>query len=390
MESDTRRCDRRREGKIAIILGDDDEFTVGRGDLRRTAWRDAEGSAARAAAARLRVGPFALTSNNISYGAFGEAMHYWDFYPTGDPQTGCIPVWGFATVSESRRGHRRRRALLWLLADGGRGARRADPERERRIHRRRRASSRPAGGLQPLCPLQQRSGLPRRARGADRLAAATLRHLVPDRRLPRRQRVLRREHGARLERVEQDRLQPRLLPGAAPRHAGRADEHRVDVGGEPRVRAVPGLLRPRRPLRRDRDLADRRAGRLRRHERRRGAARDDPRPLARQADVQLFGRRHALGSAGGRQRPARTAPGPVLRPGADQKARRRLGRGRSRRSASRPLGRRSSSKSTTPIGPGCASSRPADARRSRARTANFSTEGPCRRRAQAAGAQGGL
>ena len=29
-------------------------------------------------------------------------MRYWDFYPTGDPATGCIPVWGFATVSESR------------------------------------------------------------------------------------------------------------------------------------------------------------------------------------------------------------------------------------------------------------------------------------------------
>ena len=28
-------------------------------------------------------------------------MHYWDFFPTGDAETGCIPVWGFATVSES-------------------------------------------------------------------------------------------------------------------------------------------------------------------------------------------------------------------------------------------------------------------------------------------------
>jgi hypothetical protein len=29
-------------------------------------------------------------------------MHYWDFFPTGDAAWGCIPVWGFADVSESR------------------------------------------------------------------------------------------------------------------------------------------------------------------------------------------------------------------------------------------------------------------------------------------------
>jgi len=76
-------------------------FTVGRGDLRRTQWRETPAAALRAGQARLRVDLFALTANNVTYGAFGEAMHYWDFFPTGDAQTGCIPVWGFATVSES-------------------------------------------------------------------------------------------------------------------------------------------------------------------------------------------------------------------------------------------------------------------------------------------------
>jgi hypothetical protein len=52
--------------------------------------------------ARLRIDSFALTSNNITYAAFGEAMKYWEFFPTGDPAWGCIPVWGFAEVSESR------------------------------------------------------------------------------------------------------------------------------------------------------------------------------------------------------------------------------------------------------------------------------------------------
>jgi len=76
-------------------------FTVGRGDLRRTQWRETPPAALRAGQARLRVDLFALTANNVTYGAFGEAMHYWDFFPTGDAQTGCIPVWGFATVSDS-------------------------------------------------------------------------------------------------------------------------------------------------------------------------------------------------------------------------------------------------------------------------------------------------
>ena len=76
-------------------------FTVGRGDLRRTQWRSAAPVPLAPGQVRLRIGPFALTSNNVTYGAFGDAMHYWDFYPTGDAATGCIPVWGFATVSES-------------------------------------------------------------------------------------------------------------------------------------------------------------------------------------------------------------------------------------------------------------------------------------------------
>ena len=51
---------------------------------------------------RLRIDRFALTANNITYAAFGEAMKYWEFFPTGDPAWGCIPVWGFAEVLESR------------------------------------------------------------------------------------------------------------------------------------------------------------------------------------------------------------------------------------------------------------------------------------------------
>jgi hypothetical protein len=51
--------------------------------------------------ARLHIERFALTANNITYAAFGESMRYWRFFPA-PPGWGCVPVWGFATVSESR------------------------------------------------------------------------------------------------------------------------------------------------------------------------------------------------------------------------------------------------------------------------------------------------
>ena len=52
--------------------------------------------------ARLALQHFALTANNITYAAFGEAMKYWQFFPAPDAAWGCLPVWGFAVVSESR------------------------------------------------------------------------------------------------------------------------------------------------------------------------------------------------------------------------------------------------------------------------------------------------
>lgn len=49
----------------------------------------------------LRVDHAALTANNITYGAFGSAMRYWEFFPT-EAGWGRIPVWGFADVVASR------------------------------------------------------------------------------------------------------------------------------------------------------------------------------------------------------------------------------------------------------------------------------------------------
>jgi hypothetical protein len=78
------------------------EFIVNRADLRET--RVVQGPSDTAlpdGAVRLRIDSFALTSNNITYGAFGDAMHYWDFFPCPVEGFGRIPVWGFADVEAS-------------------------------------------------------------------------------------------------------------------------------------------------------------------------------------------------------------------------------------------------------------------------------------------------
>ena len=50
---------------------------------------------------RVRIDHFALTANNITYAAFGDAMGYWQFFPTAEEGWGNIPVWGFASVVQS-------------------------------------------------------------------------------------------------------------------------------------------------------------------------------------------------------------------------------------------------------------------------------------------------
>jgi hypothetical protein len=46
----------------------------------------------------LKIDRIAITTNNITYAAFGDAMHYWDFFPAGVENWGHMPVWGFADV----------------------------------------------------------------------------------------------------------------------------------------------------------------------------------------------------------------------------------------------------------------------------------------------------
>lgn len=77
------------------------DFLVGKKDLSAIRLRESPPQTLNDAQIRLCVEKFALTANNITYAAFGDAMNYWGFYPV-DAEWGQIPVWGFATVIESR------------------------------------------------------------------------------------------------------------------------------------------------------------------------------------------------------------------------------------------------------------------------------------------------
>ena len=78
------------------------DFQVSKSDLHLTRLLVLPDAPLKNGEVRLQIECFALTSNNITYAAFGDAMHYWNFYPASDGW-GRIPVWGFASVFESRQ-----------------------------------------------------------------------------------------------------------------------------------------------------------------------------------------------------------------------------------------------------------------------------------------------
>jgi len=77
------------------------DFLVARDDLHRCRIAEEPPLQAGDGQAVLRVDSFGLTSNNITYAMFGEAMSYWGFFPAAGGW-GRVPVWGFAEVGDSR------------------------------------------------------------------------------------------------------------------------------------------------------------------------------------------------------------------------------------------------------------------------------------------------
>jgi hypothetical protein len=76
------------------------DFLVKRDDLRECRIAESPAPQIEPGQALLRVDSFGLTANNVTYAVFGEAMHYWDFFPAEDGW-GRVPMWGFAEVERS-------------------------------------------------------------------------------------------------------------------------------------------------------------------------------------------------------------------------------------------------------------------------------------------------
>lgn len=80
------------------------DFLVRRDDLGKTEVRTGPPEAEIAiddGQALLAIDTFSVTANNVTYGAMGEAMKYFEFFPA-DEGWGKVPAWGYADVVESK------------------------------------------------------------------------------------------------------------------------------------------------------------------------------------------------------------------------------------------------------------------------------------------------
>ena len=76
-------------------------FLVHKDQLSRFEWVTEPDAPLQHGDIRVHIDRFALTSNNITYAAFGDAMNYWSFFPVAQEGLGVIPVWGFGDVVQS-------------------------------------------------------------------------------------------------------------------------------------------------------------------------------------------------------------------------------------------------------------------------------------------------
>jgi hypothetical protein len=83
------------------IMTQNTDFLVNKTDFADVELATAELPALEEGQALLQIEKFALTANNITYAVVGDQMAYWNFFPAREGW-GRVPVWGFATVLESR------------------------------------------------------------------------------------------------------------------------------------------------------------------------------------------------------------------------------------------------------------------------------------------------
>ena len=77
------------------------ELLVDRADLTRTEIVEVDEPPVADGQVLLEVDRVGMTANNVTYAVFGDAMHYWDFFPAREGW-GRVPLWGFAEVVATR------------------------------------------------------------------------------------------------------------------------------------------------------------------------------------------------------------------------------------------------------------------------------------------------
>ena len=80
------------------------EFQVKKSDLRQHRIVQSDIAPLQDGEVRLKIDQFAFTANNLTYGATGDILGYWQFFPPADNEDGnwgILPVWAFADVIES-------------------------------------------------------------------------------------------------------------------------------------------------------------------------------------------------------------------------------------------------------------------------------------------------
>lgn len=77
-------------------------FLISRSDVHEHRFSDARIPEPADGEVVLEIERFGLTANNITYAVLGDAMSYWEFFPSGEEGWGRMPVWGFAAVAASK------------------------------------------------------------------------------------------------------------------------------------------------------------------------------------------------------------------------------------------------------------------------------------------------
>lgn len=192
--------------------------------------------------ALLAVGEFALTANNVTYAALGDALRYWEFFPAGEgwasSRSGASP----RCLPRAARGSNRASASMatirwpatcWSRRRRSAAAASSTPASTAGTSRRSTTSTCAAAATRSTGPPTRPCRSP----------AAAVHHLVPARRLPRRAYLVRRHRPAAEQCLEQDRHRPGLPPPAQSCATRPGLPHRrPDLRGQPRLRRRPGLL----------------------------------------------------------------------------------------------------------------------------------------------------